>query len=185
MDAAASRDEIAGLLETDGCLIVRDLIDRGCIERLLGDLEPYLARTPKGEGRALDEYRAELTEVMEPYVWYPQRAGRPDLPAPESLPRAELERLLPPGAVGQGLALLVDPLPHRGLDQILAAEDRSGRPPRRRLVVALEAALEATDGGAEALYERLVARETDPYTEADQLLEAVVEVLRGQKEEEA
>lgn len=36
-------------------------------------------RTPRGEGRALDEYRAELNEVLEPYVWYPQRAGRPDL----------------------------------------------------------------------------------------------------------
>ncbi len=36
-------------------------------------------RTPRGAGRALDEYRAELEEVMEPYVWYPQRAGRPDL----------------------------------------------------------------------------------------------------------
>jgi alkylation response protein AidB-like acyl-CoA dehydrogenase len=36
-------------------------------------------RTPKGEGRVLDQYRAELKEVLEPYVWYPQRAGRPDL----------------------------------------------------------------------------------------------------------
>ncbi|NNL85033.1 MAG: acyl-CoA dehydrogenase [Myxococcales bacterium] len=36
-------------------------------------------RKVRGEGRALDEYRAELDELMEPYVWYPQRAGRPDL----------------------------------------------------------------------------------------------------------
>lgn len=36
-------------------------------------------RKPRGDGRALDEYRAELAEVMEPYVWYPQRAGRTDL----------------------------------------------------------------------------------------------------------
>jgi len=32
-----------------------------------------------GEGRALDEYRAEQTEMLAPYVWYPQRAGRVDL----------------------------------------------------------------------------------------------------------
>jgi alkylation response protein AidB-like acyl-CoA dehydrogenase len=31
------------------------------------------------EGRAIDEYRAEQAEVMAPYVWYPQRAGRVDL----------------------------------------------------------------------------------------------------------
>jgi alkylation response protein AidB-like acyl-CoA dehydrogenase len=33
----------------------------------------------EGSGRALDEYRAEQAEAMEPYVWYPQRAGRVDL----------------------------------------------------------------------------------------------------------
>jgi alkylation response protein AidB-like acyl-CoA dehydrogenase len=38
-----------------------------------------MGRGTKGEGRALDEYRAEQAEVMAPYVWYPQRAGRVDL----------------------------------------------------------------------------------------------------------
>jgi alkylation response protein AidB-like acyl-CoA dehydrogenase len=37
-----------------------------------------------GEGRALDEFRAEQTEVMEPYKWYPQRAGRVDLVIPRA-----------------------------------------------------------------------------------------------------
>jgi len=36
-------------------------------------------RAQKGEGRALDEYRAEQASLMEPYKWYPQRAGRVDL----------------------------------------------------------------------------------------------------------
>jgi alkylation response protein AidB-like acyl-CoA dehydrogenase len=36
------------------------------------------ART-NGEGRALDEYRTEQAEMLAPYVWYPQRAGRVDL----------------------------------------------------------------------------------------------------------
>ncbi len=38
-----------------------------------------VGRSQKGEGRALDEYRAEQAELMAPYVWYPQRAGRVDL----------------------------------------------------------------------------------------------------------
>ncbi len=38
-----------------------------------------MGRRQSGEGRALDEYRAEQAELMAPYVWYPQRAGRVDL----------------------------------------------------------------------------------------------------------
>ena len=38
-----------------------------------------MGRSQRGEGRALDEYRKELAELMAPYVWYPQRAGRVDL----------------------------------------------------------------------------------------------------------
>ena len=37
------------------------------------------ARVQRGEGRAIDEYLAEQAEIMEPYKWYPQRAGRVDL----------------------------------------------------------------------------------------------------------
>ena len=33
----------------------------------------------QGEGRIYDEERAEISTVMEPYKWYPQRAGRVDL----------------------------------------------------------------------------------------------------------
>ena len=36
-------------------------------------------RPPRGRGRALDEQRRETAEIMEPYKWYPQRAGRADL----------------------------------------------------------------------------------------------------------
>jgi alkylation response protein AidB-like acyl-CoA dehydrogenase len=35
--------------------------------------------TVSGTGRAVEEARAEAAEVFAPYVWYPQRAGRPDL----------------------------------------------------------------------------------------------------------
>ena len=34
---------------------------------------------PTGQGRIYDEERAEIATVMEPYKWYPQRAGRVDL----------------------------------------------------------------------------------------------------------
>jgi len=33
----------------------------------------------QGKGRAIDEYRTEQTQVLAPYIWYPQRAGRVDL----------------------------------------------------------------------------------------------------------
>ena len=36
-------------------------------------------RRPSGKGRIYDEERAEIATVMEPYKWYPQRAGRVDL----------------------------------------------------------------------------------------------------------
>ncbi|MBV8186745.1 MAG: acyl-CoA dehydrogenase family protein [Alphaproteobacteria bacterium] len=36
------------------------------------------------QGRAYDEERAEIATVMEPYKWYPQRAGRVDLVLPRA-----------------------------------------------------------------------------------------------------
>ena len=43
-------------------------------------LATAMARAPRGgQGRVLEEYRAEQAELMEPYKWYPQRAGRVDL----------------------------------------------------------------------------------------------------------
>jgi alkylation response protein AidB-like acyl-CoA dehydrogenase len=46
-------------------------------ERRFGALR--VAGVPSGAGRALAEARAEAQENFAPYVWYPQRAGRPDL----------------------------------------------------------------------------------------------------------
>ena len=37
------------------------------------------ARRPTSQGRIYDEERAEIATTMEPYKWYPQRAGRVDL----------------------------------------------------------------------------------------------------------
>ena len=48
-------------------------------ERRSFDAIQSRGRSPKGKGRAIDENRAEIAELMEPYKWYPQRAGRVDL----------------------------------------------------------------------------------------------------------
>ena len=48
-------------------------------ERRLADGMRSMVRGSQGKGRAFDEYRKEVASVMEPYKWYPQRAGRADL----------------------------------------------------------------------------------------------------------
>ena len=48
-------------------------------ERRMFDAIQARGRSPKGKGRAVDENRAEIADLMEPYKWYPQRAGRVDL----------------------------------------------------------------------------------------------------------
>lgn len=50
-------------------------------------------------------------------------AARPEQ-VPEQTTRPELDRMLPPGAVHQGLAILVDPLPEADLDEALAGAGR-------------------------------------------------------------
>ncbi|OUS15230.1 hypothetical protein A9Q88_11770 [Gammaproteobacteria bacterium 50_400_T64] len=48
-------------------------------ERRLVDGIRSWGRGAKGQGRIYDELKAEIANVMEPYKWYPQRAGRVDL----------------------------------------------------------------------------------------------------------
>lgn len=52
---------------------------------------------------------------------------------------------------------------------------------RDQLVAALEDAFNNVPGGPDALLERLLQRETDPYSEADLLVRAVIEVLGGKE----
>ncbi|HEY5156130.1 MAG TPA: acyl-CoA dehydrogenase family protein [Acidimicrobiales bacterium] len=47
-------------------------------ERRLAPTRPDVSR-PRAPGRAVDEAAAEAAVAAEPYRWYPQRAGRPDL----------------------------------------------------------------------------------------------------------
>jgi alkylation response protein AidB-like acyl-CoA dehydrogenase len=50
-------------------------------ERRLGRPSDHI-RDDQGVGRAIAEARAEAAEHSKPYVWYPQRMGRPDLLVP-------------------------------------------------------------------------------------------------------
>lgn len=54
-------------------------------------------------GRIFDEERAEIATVMEPYTWYPQRAGRVDLAVPRAFETGRIED----PAVRQELARLL------------------------------------------------------------------------------
>lgn len=51
-------------------------------ERRLADGMRTWGRAERGEGRVYRELREEQARVMEPYKWYPQRAGRVDLILP-------------------------------------------------------------------------------------------------------
>jgi len=58
---------------------------------------------PAGRGRVLEEARAEHARIMEPYTWYPQRAGRVDL----VLERARAVGALSDPVVRQDIAKLL------------------------------------------------------------------------------
>ena len=71
-DARVSPDDVIGEVGQGWTVALATLAHE---RRLAGGF----GRTVTGEGRAIDEYRAEQVQVMEPYTWYPQRAGRVDL----------------------------------------------------------------------------------------------------------
>jgi alkylation response protein AidB-like acyl-CoA dehydrogenase len=71
--------------------------------RVAGALRRWGGRSDRREGRVYEEERHEIATVMEPYKWYPQRAGRVDLAVPRAretgriadpVVRQELARLL-------------------------------------------------------------------------------------------
>ncbi len=71
-DARIRADDVIGEVGNGWTVALATLAHE---RRLAGSM----GRSPKGSGRAVDEYRAELADLMEPYTWYPQRAGRPEL----------------------------------------------------------------------------------------------------------
>jgi alkylation response protein AidB-like acyl-CoA dehydrogenase len=77
-DARASLANVIGEVDQGWAVALATLAHE---RRLAGIM---FARSQKGEGRALDEYRAEQAHALEPYKWYPQRAGRVDLVVPRA-----------------------------------------------------------------------------------------------------
>ncbi len=72
-DARAHSESVIGEVDRGWTVALATLAHE---RRLAGSM---FGRSVQGEGRALDEYRAEHAEMMKPYTWYPQRAGRVDL----------------------------------------------------------------------------------------------------------
>lgn len=79
-----ARIDVADLLgaEGEGWRIAASTLS---LERQLGGGDRSGGRTRALEGAIYDEYRAELAVSLEPYTWYPQRAGRVDLALPRAL----------------------------------------------------------------------------------------------------
>ena len=50
VDATASSDAIATILERDGCIVIDRLLDDVFCDRILAELEPWMARVPTGGG---------------------------------------------------------------------------------------------------------------------------------------
>lgn len=78
-------------------------------------------------------------------------ATGPESPRLEILTRAEIERVLPNGAVHQGLAALAAPLPDRDIEEILArcgADERAAEPAARAILVVLDQVTDPQNAGA-------------------------------------
>jgi alkylation response protein AidB-like acyl-CoA dehydrogenase len=72
-DARVPPDHVIGSVG-DGWAVARTTLAH---ERRFGAMRG--TSPPAGKGRTIEEARVEAVENFAPYVWYPQRAGRPDL----------------------------------------------------------------------------------------------------------
>jgi alkylation response protein AidB-like acyl-CoA dehydrogenase len=122
-DARVPADNVIGPVDHGWTVALATLAH----ERRLG---PAFARRPQDRdgpiGRAAREAAAEADDVMRPYVWYPQRAGRPDLVT-------ELARSSPAGrdpVMRQDIARLVSLVRvSQWTAQRASAARKLGRPP--------------------------------------------------------
>lgn len=74
-------------------------------ERRLADGMRAWGRAERGEGRVYRELREEQARVMEPYKWYPQRAGRVDLILPVARASGRLADPVVRQEIGRALML--------------------------------------------------------------------------------
>ena len=98
-DARVSRANVIGEVDRGWTVALTTLAH----ERRMADGLRSIVRSARGEGRLFDEFRREVASVMEPYKWYPQRAGRADLVVERA---RETGRLADP-AVRQAVARLL------------------------------------------------------------------------------
>jgi alkylation response protein AidB-like acyl-CoA dehydrogenase len=74
-DARVGRANVIGEVDCGWTVALTTLAH----ERRMADGLRSMVRGARGEGPIFDEYRREVASVMEPYKWYPQRAGCADL----------------------------------------------------------------------------------------------------------
>ena len=94
-------------------------------ERRGADALRRWGRVSDREGRIYDEERAEVATVMEPYKWYPQRAGRVDLVVPRA---RETGRLSDPAVRQEAAKLLIMSRAAEWTAQRARAAQDQGRP---------------------------------------------------------
>lgn len=94
--ARVGRDDLVGKLGEGWKVALTTLAH----ERRMADSMRNWGRLQLGQGRIYDELKREYAQVMEPYKWYAQRAGRPDL----LLERAQASGRIADPAVRQDLA---------------------------------------------------------------------------------
>ena len=94
-------------------------------ERRVADALRRWGQASDRPGRIYDEERAEIETVMEPYKWYPQRAGRVDLAWPQA---RDNTRLAEPGLRQDLARLLMLSRSAEWLAQRARAAQQLGRP---------------------------------------------------------
>jgi 23S rRNA (guanosine2251-2'-O)-methyltransferase len=100
---------------------------------------------------------AEAEKRLAPALSEPEKLQKSahSTPATETVARERIDRLLPEGAVHQGLALLAEPLPQPTIRELLApgrgpgdGAEGSGAPGRRQVVVILDRVTDPQNTGA-------------------------------------
>lgn len=64
VDTTATRDDLERILARDGCVIVRDAIEHDAIDRLLGEISPYLGRKQCGTGEFVGYHTKRLHSLF-------------------------------------------------------------------------------------------------------------------------
>ena len=136
-------------------------------ERRMADTLRALGRSPKGPGRARDEHRAEVASLLEPYRWYPQRAGRADLllervretgSGNDPLVRQAVVKVLTMARAAEWMArrakaarALGRPGPEGSLVKLAASNVARGAAQAHAMISGAEAMLAGSDGPREGL----------------------------------